>query len=149
MKIWLMQSLVAIAFIGAGSAAAADTVGIMKTVSGSARLERGTTVINAVVGVVVEVGDRIVTSSTASVGITLKDDTLLAIGPGSVLIIENFAFDQTTYAGSLAVRMVNGTLRMITGLIARQTPGAVRVQTPNAIIGTRGTDFIVEVPAND
>ena len=149
MKIWLMQSLVAIAFIGAGSAAAADTVGIMKTVSGSARLERGTTVINAVVGVVVEASDRIVTRSTARVGITLKDDTLLAIGPGSVLIIENFAFDQTTYAGSLAVRMVNGTLHIITGLIARQSPGAVRVLTPNAIIGTRGTDFIVEVPAND
>ena len=80
MKIWLMQSLVAITFIGAASAAAADTVGIMKTVCGSARLERGTTVINAVVGVIVEAGDRIVTSSTASVGITLKDDTLLAIG---------------------------------------------------------------------
>ena len=149
MKILLMQSLVVIAFIGAGSATAAETVGIMKTVNGSARLERGTTVINAVVGIAVEAGDRIVTSSSGSVGITLKDDTLLAIGPGSAITIENFAFDQTTYAGSLAVRIVNGTLRMITGLIARQSPSAVRVLTPNAIIGTRGTDFIVEVPAND
>jgi hypothetical protein len=35
-------------------------------------------------------------------------------------------------------------MRMITGLIGKTNPDAVRVETQTATIGIRGTDFIVQ-----
>jgi hypothetical protein len=130
-------------------AIAAETCGLIKTLTGSARVERGAQLITAVVGLPIEPNDRVVTNAGGSVGITLKDDTLLAMGSGSALTVENFAFNQTTLEGNIAVRMTAGALRVVTGLIAKHSPPALKVITPNAVVGVRGTDFIVEVPAND
>ena len=38
----------------------------------------------------------------------------------------------------------NGTLHVVTGLIARQQPQNVNVQTRSAMMGVRGTEFIVD-----
>jgi hypothetical protein len=133
----------------AGSAHAAEPCGVVKLASGVARVERGNQVIPVTVGLTLEANDRVVTNSASSVGITLRDDTLVSVGPRSSLLIENFTFNQTTHEGSLAIRVATGAMRMISGLIARQSPGSLRVRTPNATIGIRGTDFIVEVPDND
>ena len=131
------------------SALAAESVGTIKSISGTARLERGSAVIPLTVGLAVEPNDRIITSQASSVGLTLKDDTLLAIGSRSTFTVEKFAFNPTTQTGSLGVRIWAGTLRMISGLIAKQNPTEVKVSTRNATIGVRGTDFIVEVPADE
>ena len=128
---------------------AAESIGLVKSVRVGAQLQRGTQMIPLMVGVTVEAGDRIVTDGSGSAGIALRDDTLLSVGPRSVLALDEFAFNPTTHAGVLGVNVVTGTLRMITGLIARQSPESVRIKTPNAAIGVRGTDFIVEVPKND
>lgn len=148
MQIGRMAVAAAMGVLIAG-AQAGEPAGVVKSVTGEARLERGTTILPVEAGLAVEQSDRIVVTRTGRVGITLKDDTLLAIGPGSNIVVETFSFNQTTYAGDLAVRVASGTMRMITGLIAKQSPASVKISTPNAVIGTRGTDFIVEVPAND
>ena len=151
-----MQISVATIFVlGAMLGALPDSVfaaapcGLVKTVTGSARVERGTQVIPVIVGLSVEPNDRVVTSAGSAVGITLRDDTLLAIGPGGAFTVENFAFDQTTHEGNIAVRVTAGALRVVTGLIAKQSPSSMKVITPNAVVGVRGTDFVVDVPAND
>ena len=36
---------------------------------------------------------------------------------------------------------------MVTGAIGKTHPEAIRVETPTAVIGIRGTDFIVETDA--
>lgn len=128
---------------------AADRAGIIKSVTGTARIERAGTVIPAAVGVGLESNDRIVTTAASNVGIALSDDTLLAVGPASTMSLDKFAFNPTSHEGNLAVRILSGTMRMVTGLIAKQKPDAVEIKTPSAVIGVRGTDFIIEVPAND
>jgi hypothetical protein len=129
--------------------AADESAGVVKNVSGSARIERGGAVLPVLVGTSVQARDRIVTGGDGSVGITLKDDTRLSAGPNSVLALDQFAFNSTTNEGLISLQVLKGTLRSITGLIARQSPTALAVRTPTATIGIRGTDFIVEVPAND
>ena len=133
-------------FATSGSLFAAESAGTIKSVRGGAQLQRGALTTPLKVGDSVEAKDRIVTDAMGSVGVTLSDDTLISVGPRSALTIEEFAFNLTTQAGALGVNVVSGTLRMVTGLIARQSPGSVRINTPNAAIGVRGTDFIVEVP---
>jgi hypothetical protein len=36
-----------------------------------------------------------------------------------------------------------GTLAIVSGRIAKQAPDAMRVKTPAAILGVRGTEFVV------
>lgn len=141
----------AIALLAAVSSAAAVEVpaGLVKKISGSVQIERGGAALPAQIGTMVMAEDRIVTGSDGSVGITLKDDTRLAAGPNSVVALDRFAFNSTTNEGRLSLQILKGTLRAITGLIGRQSPRALEMKTRTATIGIRGTDFIVEVPAND
>lgn len=133
-----------------GSARAADEpAGLVKKTFGSVRIERNGTVVAVAVGTAVMAKDRIVTGSDGSVGITLKDDTLLSVGPDSVTALDRFTFNSTTNEGNISFQILKGTLRSITGLIARQSPSSLEVKTRTATIGVRGTDFIVEVPSDD
>jgi hypothetical protein len=75
----------------------------------------------------------------------LYDDTRLTIGPGSELLIREFEFNPSSYAGDLAVSFLKGTARVVTGLIGKHAPESVRFYTPTATIGIRGTEFVVDL----
>ena len=90
-------------------------------------------------------GDRVVTADGAAVGITLRDDTLVSLGPKSSFVLEQYNFNESSGEGNVAVRVVKGTLRYVTGLIGKHAPEHQQVMTPTATIGIRGTDFIVDV----
>lgn len=88
--------------------------------------------------------DRIVTGPDSSAAVVLRDDTTMVVGPSSRLDLKEFHFDGTTHEGGLLVSLLRGSMRMITGLIGKTNPDAVRVETQTATIGIRGTDFIVQ-----
>jgi hypothetical protein len=44
--------------------------------------------------------------------------------------------------------MHKGTFSMVSGDIARSSPDAMKVRTPTAILGVRGTSFAVDVGGN-
>jgi len=119
--------------------------GIVKVVSGNVQLLRREQASAAHVGDRVFSGDRVVTAEGAAIGITLRDDTLLSLGPKSNFLLEQYNFDTSSGEGNVAVRVVKGTLRYVTGLIGKHAPERQQVLTPTATIGIRGTDFIVEV----
>lgn len=129
----------------ADSAAPADArLGTFKTVQGEVTLAQGGVRRAAVVGEGLLRGDRLSTGPDSAVALTLRDGTVLALGANSALDLAEFTFDTTTHEGNMLVRLARGSLRMITGLIARLQPEQVKVTTPTAVIGVRGTDFIVE-----
>ncbi len=88
--------------------------------------------------------DRIVTGPESSAAVVLRDDTTLVVGPSSRLDLKEFHFNATTHDGGMLVSLLRGSMRMITGLIGKKNPDAVRVETQTATIGIRGTDFIVQ-----
>ena len=143
-----MQMCVATALFAATcSAYAADpAAGVVKNTTGTVSIQRADAMIPAQVGMVVMAQDKILTGANGSVGIALKDDTLLSAGPSSVIALDRFAFNASTYEGNISLRILKGTLRAITGLISHQSPGSVAFSTPTATLGIRGTDFIVDVP---
>ena len=77
----------------------------------------------------------------------LSGGTTMVVGPSSRLDVKEFHFDATTQDGGLLVSLLRGSMRMITGLIGKKQPDAVRVETQTATIGIRGTDFIVQADA--
>lgn len=141
----ILVTLTASLWIGAAAADTAPPAGMVKTLRGSVNVDRAGQSLPAILGMAVFAGDRLRTGPDSSVGITLRDDTRLAAGPDSTLLINDFRFNTTTQEGSLLASLLKGTLGVITGLIAKQAPHNVNFQTPTMSLGVRGTEFIVEV----
>ena len=118
--------------------------GTFKAVQGDVTVVRGTLRSAAVVAAGVQATDRIVTGPKSAASLTLRDGTVLSVGPDSVMDLSQFAFNPTTQDGNVLVSLLRGSLRMATGLIAKVKPEQVKVTTPTTVIGVRGTDFIVE-----
>lgn len=123
--------------------AAAVEAGRIKISGGTAWLERAGARLAATVGTVVQQDDVIVTGPDGAVGITMADDSRLSIGPDTTLAIERFAFNPTTHEGGQDIALRRGTLAVVSGKLAHQSPEAMKVRTPAAIIGVRGTEFVV------
>ena len=121
---------------------AAD-IGRIKVAKGGVSIERDGNTMPATVGTRVQTSDRIRTAGDGSVGITLDDDSLLSAGPNSVLSLDRYAFDPTTNQGRFDASLNKGTLSVISGRIAKQSPDAMTVRTPAIILGGRGTTFAV------
>lgn len=127
----------------------AQEIGQIKKVNGNVLVERAGQQLPGAAGMKVQMADKIKTGKDGSVGITLTDNTMLSAGPGSVLILSKYAFDSTTHQGEFDATMNRGTLSMVSGKLAKQSPQAVRVKTPAAILGIRGTEFFVSVEGED
>lgn len=130
--------------LASGPAAAAD-IGQIKTSNGSVLIQRGSQRLPGIIGARVQQSDVIQTGVDGSVGIIFADNTIMSAGPNSVLSLDRFAFDSTTHQGNFDTSVRSGTLAVISGKLAKQSPGAMTVKTPAAILGVRGTEFFVQV----
>lgn len=130
-----------------GVAARADDLpaGTIKSAKGNATIERAGKQLPAQTGAPLLASDHVLTGADGSVGIMLRDETLLSVGPNSNLWLEKFAFNPTTHDGVLNASVTRGTLAVISGKLSKQSPGAVQFRTPSSILGVRGTEFVIEV----
>ncbi len=141
--ITIRRLLLACCLAVASAAAWADNIAQFKVTKGSVHVERGGQRIPAQVGTHLQATDIVVTGSDGAAGITFIDNSLLSMGPNSVLAIERYAFNSTTHEGSFESSLRKGTLSVISGKIAKQSPDAMKVRTPSSILGVRGTVFLV------
>jgi hypothetical protein len=135
--------LAALLVLGAAGTSLAADAGRIKVVRGAAWLERAGTRVPATVGTPVRQDDVIVTGADGAVGITFADDSRLSIGPDTTLAIDRYAFNPTTHEGTHETSLRRGTLAAVSGKLARQSPEAMKVRTPTAVLGVRGTEFAV------
>lgn len=120
--------------------------GTWKAVTGEVRVSQGLTQRVAEVGGGLQQADRIVTGRDASATFMLKDGTVVSMGPNATLDLAKVQFDSTTQNGNLALSLMHGTVRIVTGWLGKLHPEQVKVFTPTSVVGVRGTDFVVEVP---
>jgi hypothetical protein len=132
--------------LASATAAAADSVGEIKIAKGEVVVDRGGKPMAAQVGMPLAAADVLKTGADGSVGVTMRDNSRLSAGPNSVLSLDRFEFDPTTHEGRFDSGLQRGTLAVASGRIARQSPQAMTVRTPSAVLGVRGTDFVVSVP---
>ena len=93
----------------------------------------------------VEMDDAVITANVR-LGITFKDDSRVQLTEQSKLVIDSFVFDNTKQdAGKLGLKVALGTARFASGQIAKHTPESLKVETPTATVGVRGTDFTLTV----
>jgi hypothetical protein len=134
--------LAALAF--AGVATAAD-IGQVKVSKGSVQIERAGAKSPAKVGMGIQAADVVHTGADGSAGITFTDNSLVSLGPNSVFRIEKYSFDSTTHAGEFEGSLRKGKLAAVSGKMVKQSPESMKIRTPSAVMGVRGTEFVVQV----
>lgn len=141
----MRKTLILLAAMGfAGSVAAAD-IGLVKVATGSVQIERGAAKMPAKVGTGLQTSDVVITGADGSAGITFTDNSLVSVGPNSVFAIDKYQFDTTTHAGEFEGNLKQGRLAAVSGKMVKQSPESMKIRTPSAIMGVRGTEFVVQV----
>jgi hypothetical protein len=129
------------------ASATATEIGQIKVSKGQVSVERNGQAYPGNVGLRLERSDILTTGPDGAVGITMSDNSLLSAGPNSILSLDRYEFDAITNQGRFDAQLKKGSLAVISGRIAKQAPDAMTVRTPAAILGVRGTEFVVT--AND
>lgn len=86
----------------------------------------------------VALGDEIITGAGGRVQMLFADDTRIAVGARSRLVIEDVLFDSSAGSSNFVVEAVSGAFRFLSG---RSSDDSYSVRTPTATMGIRGTTF--------
>jgi hypothetical protein len=90
-------------------------------------------------GDVVYVGEKLRAPALAEAVLKTDDAGMLAVRPSTEFVAERFAAEDKP-TDSFTVRLVTGSLRVISGWISRTNRSGNSIVTPSATIGIRGTD---------
>ena len=133
--------LLSLLTLPSGAFASAGAIGELK---GSGVLERDNEVIEGNQGVSVQSMDTAVTAN-GRMRIDFVDETRVDLTEHSRLLIDEFVYDPANDVGSLSIKASLGGVRYASGQIAKRYRQNVKIKTPSATIGVRGTDFIMVV----
>ena len=126
------------------TASAAVPAGAIGEIKGSGAIERGKETIEGTSGVGVEMNDTAVTAN-GRMRIDFKDETRVDLTEHARLTIDEFVYDPANDVGSLSIKATLGGVRYASGQIAKRYQQNVKIKTPSATIGVRGTDFVMVV----
>jgi hypothetical protein len=135
---WLLLALLLPAI------ASANVGSIIQQQGNSVQIKRGSATLPGGVNAGVNMNDAIVTG-LSSLQLRFQDNTTASVTENSRFVIDDFVYDPSRGAGRLNVRVAVGTVRYVSGQIARSNQQNVQVNTPTAVIGVRGTDFFMTV----
>lgn len=114
-----------------GGTPEAVTAGTVTSAAGSGTITRSDgTVISLGTAAAITVGDSIVAGGVCRAEIVMGDGTVVTVEPGSHLVVQSYSYTPglSLDSDSLIVRVIEGALRIVTGLIGR----AVNIITPAA-----------------
>ena len=135
--------LVAILSLSAGSAIA--DIGKITTHEGSGEVIRkdGGRLVASLSLVIHSYDD--VRTGNGRIEITFDDDSTVKMSPNSKLVIDEFVFDPNPKKSKMAFKVAAGTARFATGKLGLVDKNKIKIRTPTATIGIRGTDFTTTV----
>ena len=122
-----------------------ETIGSVKKVSGQVAVVRDGQRLPARPGFKLHAEDTLETGPDGLLGIVLRDDSLVSLGPSSRIAIEKFLFAPAEGKLGFTARLLRGTMAYVSGIIGRLAPESATFVTPVATIGVRGTHFVARV----
>jgi hypothetical protein len=75
-------------------------------------------------------------------GVTFKDNTRISLGPSTRVIIPKFVFSPSEQHYGFVLRLIAGSLQYLSGLTAKLSPDSMKIETPTATVGVRGTRLL-------
>jgi hypothetical protein len=139
-----LVAFVALMFAGVGTAWSQTTAaGRIKISTGQASIVREGKEMPAKAGELVYQADVLKTGADGRLGVTLKDETQISLGPTSEVRLDRFVYAPAEGRLGMAMRIARGIVAYVSGRIAKLAPDAVRLETPAAIVGVRGTRLVI------
>ena len=122
-----------------------SAAGRIKVASGAAFIMRDSTLIPAQTGQEVFEADELRTGADGRIGVTLMDDTRISLGADSEVHLDRFVFAPADGHFGFVFKIVHGVAAYVSGQMAKLSPDSVRLETPTAIVGVRGTSLAIRV----
>ena len=127
------------------ASAADNSIGQVASMTGSATVTRGNASRAALkVADVIYAKDILQTDVNSSLGITFDDETTFSLSANTRIVIDSFVYQEGGYGNLASFNVASGTASFIASLVAKT--GDMKIATPEATLGIRGTTGIVEVP---
>ena len=147
MKNTLRAFLVLVALAGAVPAWSGEKIGKVLAVKGDVKAVAadGTERSKLSLSSPIYANEKIYTGENAKVQIMFSDKSLYTIGQNAEVILDEYVYNPETGDGKSIIEVTKGIFRFLTGDIAKKDPEKVKVNTPFATIGVRGSGGIVNV----
>lgn len=94
-----------------------------------------------VLGAPVYEGDSLMTGNKSYAVVAFRDEGRISIQENSVFRVEKFKYDKTVSQENAVLRLLKGSVRVVTGLIGRVNHNDYQFHVATATIGIRGTGF--------
>lgn len=132
----------------AGTGAGTAAIGSVQTADGQVTAIRANGVsVSLQNGDPVFQGDVVQTGSNSTLSIVFVDQTVFSLSADARMILDELVYSPGGNDNSMVMNLVQGTFVFVTGQVA--PTGDMRVETPTATMGIRGTTPIVQISAVD
>jgi VCBS repeat-containing protein len=122
-------------------------IGRIEQAAGNATIVRNGVAIAANQGDVVRKGDVVQTGGDGQIAVLFSDGSTFSLSANARMVLNDFVFQSGGANNSALISLVQGTIGFVAGQVAKN--GDMRVETPVATMGIRGTAVMVEIAAND
>lgn len=126
--------------------AAVEPIGNVATVTGIATVIRDKNSYPLKVRDDIYLNDVVQTSSNSSLGITFNDATTFNLSASAKITIDNYVYEDGGKQNSAIFDIGKGTVAFVAAAVAKT--GDMKIATPTATLGIRGTTGVVDVPEN-
>lgn len=134
---------VQVAQLGGGASVAAQEIGTVTKLTGNATAIRNGVSVMLNVGDKVQKGDMVQTGTDSVLGLTFIDGTVFGLSSNARMMLNEMVYDPNGSSNSSLLSLVQGTITFVAGETAKH--GDMRVDTPVATMGIRGTAVLVEI----
>jgi VCBS repeat-containing protein len=126
-----------------GAVAAAVVVGHVTKLTGSATAIRNGVSIILNQGDNIDKGDVLQSGADSTLGVTFIDGTVFGLSSNARMVVNEMVYDPNGSNNSSLLSLVAGTISFVAGETAKH--GDMKVDTPVATMGIRGTAVLVEI----
>jgi len=125
-----------------GAAQAQDRAGVVERMSGEAYRVADGAYAFLEQGAPVFVDDAIETAPYTRIRLRFDDGSTLTLGENAEIVIDSFIYSPSGGGNAQSLDIARGVFRFVTGAVAAADPSDFQFETPVAVIGVRGTDFV-------
>ena len=130
----------------AQAAAPAEPIGNVATLTGTATVTRNNASTPLKLQDDIYLNDVLQTSANSTLGITFNDATTFNLTANASITVDNYVYEDGGKQNAALFDIARGTVAFVAAAVAKT--GDMKISTPTATLGIRGTTGLVEVPQN-
>jgi hypothetical protein len=141
----LAQTAIPAADLPPPTPGAANPVGSVATLEGSASVTHNNATSALQVSDAIFKGDTLQTGVDGTLGITFDDETTFTLKPNSRIDVDDYVYQEGGAHNAAVFKILSGTVAFVAAEVAHT--GDMKIDTPTSSLGIRGTTGLIEIPA--